>query len=178
MTAGDLFLLRFSCSVCSGELATYDISPVPGCRWYKSTHPTELEKHLEHLSKPFLNYITLRNMKFLALALAVLPAVLAQGSYSITAYTLPLCDSTSSVIETVSGPTNSTCIQFPGGRSLNLHMSGSCNRMTAFFSGDCTPNVGPSPDHTDIGSPWDVGCQTYALNAGQPNSFNSFKVFC
>lgn len=115
----------------------------------------------------------------LALALlAVLPATLATGSYSITAYNAVDCSSSSTVAETVSGATDSTCVMFPGGRSLDLVMSGSCSTMTAYFSDDCTADVGPSPDQTDSGSPWNVGCQTFALNAGQSESFNSFKVFC
>ncbi|THU88085.1 hypothetical protein K435DRAFT_866603 [Dendrothele bispora CBS 962.96] len=135
----------------------------------------QVRQHSDY--RPQLKSIS--EMKFFVFVLtAVLPTALAQGSYSITAYTSPLCDTSSAIVETVSGPTNSTCVQFPGGRSLDLHMTGSCDRMTAFFSDDCTPGVGPSPDQTDIGSPWDAGCQTFALNAGQPESFNSFRVFC
>lgn len=39
--------------------------------------------------------------------------------------------------------------------------------MTAYWSSDCAPNVGPSPDHTDSEGPWNVGCQTYALKSEQ-----------
>ncbi|KAJ7921175.1 hypothetical protein B0H13DRAFT_2318745 [Mycena leptocephala] len=120
-------------------------------------------------------------MKFWTVAATVLSAgalARAVGTYSITAYTSPSCSTNSTVVETVSGPTSSTCVSFPGGRSLDLTMSGSCSRMTAFFSSNCVAGVGPSPDQTDTGSPWNVGCQTFALNAGQPESFNSFQVFC
>ncbi|KAJ7768598.1 hypothetical protein DFH07DRAFT_807363 [Mycena maculata] len=120
-------------------------------------------------------------MKISATVVTVLSAVAlvhAAGTYSITAYNSPSCSTSSTVIETVSGPTNSTCVSFPGGRSLDLVMSGSCSRMTAFFSNNCVAGVGPSPDQTDEGSPWNAGCQTFALNAGQSESFNSFQVFC
>ncbi len=120
-------------------------------------------------------------MKFSTIAATVLSAVAlvhAAGTYSITAYTSPDCASDSTIVETVSGPTGSTCVSFPGGRSLDLTMTGSCSSMTAFFSNNCEAGVGPSPDQTDEGSPWNAGCETYALNAGQPESFNAFQVFC
>ena len=121
-------------------------------------------------------------MKFTAtFAASILSAVAvarAAGTYSITAFNSPSCSPASTVIETVSGPTSSTCVFFPGGRSLNLTMTGSCTRATAFFSSNCVAGVGPSPDQTDSGSPWTAGCQTFALNAGQAESFNSFQVFC
>ncbi|KAJ7121134.1 hypothetical protein C8R44DRAFT_877437 [Mycena epipterygia] len=119
-------------------------------------------------------------MKFSATFTTVLSAVAlvhAAGTYSITASNAPSCSGSSTTIETVSGPTSSTCVTFPGGRSLNLTMTGSCTRRTA-FSGNCVAGVGPSPDESDMGSPWNSGCQTFSLNAGQPQSFNSFQVFC
>ncbi|KAF7330091.1 hypothetical protein MKEN_00273500 [Mycena kentingensis (nom. inval.)] len=116
-------------------------------------------------------------MKFFAFVAAAVASVSAAGSYSITAYNTPSCTN-GTVFETLSGTTNSTCVSFPGGRSLNLVMTGSCARMTAFFGSNCVAGVGPSPDQTDIGSPWSAGCQTFALNGGQTSSFNSFQVFC
>ncbi|KAJ7589160.1 hypothetical protein C8J56DRAFT_1164073 [Mycena floridula] len=117
-------------------------------------------------------------MKFFAMLLAIVPAAMAAGTYSITAYTSPSCVANSTTVETLSGPTSSTCVEFPAGRSLDLVMSGTCNRMTAYFGANCVASVGPSPDQTDIGSPWNAGCQTFALNGGQTSSFNSFRVFC
>ncbi|KAJ7880861.1 hypothetical protein B0H13DRAFT_2345405 [Mycena leptocephala] len=84
-------------------------------------------------------------MKFSAIAVTVLSAVAlvhAAGTYSITAYTSDFCASDSTVVELVSGPTSSTCISFAGGRSLNLTMTGSCNRMTAWGGSNCASGVG------------------------------------
>nr|GAT44621.1 predicted protein [Mycena chlorophos] len=94
---------------------------------------------------------------------------LARGDYTITAYNLALCSDESTISETVSGHTNSTCIPFPNGRSYDLDMSGSCTRVVAFASGNCT--MGPG-DQTDTGSDWEVGCQSFEY------AFNSFQVFC
>ncbi|KAJ6562412.1 hypothetical protein B0H19DRAFT_1069044 [Mycena capillaripes] len=98
-------------------------------------------------------------MKFSTIAATVPSAVAlvqAAGTCSITAYTSPSCLANSTIVETVSGPSSSTCVKFPGGRSLDLVMTGSCTRMTAFFSTDCVARVGASPDETDItvSGPW------------------------
>lgn len=103
--------------------------------------------------------------------------VYAAGTYSITAYNSPFCSTSSTIFETVSGSNNSTCVNFPGGRSLNLILDGTCNLMRAFFGSNCVANVGPSPDWI-LQSPGSVGCDTFALNFGEPESFNSFQIFC
>ncbi len=120
-------------------------------------------------------------MKFtIAAVLSLLPAyALAQGTYSVTAYNEAHCPSNSSVFQTLTGTTTSSCVLFPFGRSVEVVLTGSCTAATFFGGTNCVRGSGIGPDQTDPGPFPNVGCQTFGLVAGETNqTFASYQIFC
>lgn len=112
-------------------------------------------------------------MNFIAATLAVLMAsattVSAVGSFSVAAFTSGFCASSSTLISTTAGTASGTCISFPlAMASVELVMSGTCATAEFFSDAACA-----SPADEDIGSNFNVGCQTFSNGP-----FRSAKVSC
>ncbi|KAF8188049.1 hypothetical protein BJ912DRAFT_408959 [Pholiota molesta] len=116
-------------------------------------------------------------MKFFAalLTIAIAPLALAApataGTFSVAGYSSGSCSTSSSLVETIAGTQaySGTCFSLASPMaSFNVIMNGGCSVTTFYFDSACSNAYG-----SDDGSPWAVGCQTFAAG-----SMGSFKVTC